>query len=83
MVRDKAATDAKVAAELPGRSNIHIVQADLDDLASLQKTVPTVSKIVNGALDYIIANAGLVSSYSAYDGFGHLQVTPLCPHCSV
>ncbi|RDW56865.1 hypothetical protein BP5796_12932 [Coleophoma crateriformis] len=65
LVRDKATTDKKVA-EL-NRQNIHIVQADLTDYDSLKKSVDEVSPIVNGALGYVIANAGYISSWSAYD----------------
>ncbi|KAI3327808.1 NAD(P)-binding protein [Xylariaceae sp. AK1471] len=71
LVRDKAATDKKVLAEL-NRPNIHIVQADLTDYDSLQKTVDVVSPIVGGSLDYIIANAGYISHWSQYDAIGVL-----------
>lgn len=35
LVRDKAAVEAKVAAEI-GRQNIHIIQADTTDYVALQ-----------------------------------------------
>ncbi|KAJ2977269.1 hypothetical protein NUW58_g7865 [Xylaria curta] len=67
LVRDKATTDKKVLAEL-NRPNIHIVQADLADYDSLKKSVDVVAPIINGSLDYIIANAGLISKWSGRAG---------------
>ncbi|KAI0159546.1 hypothetical protein GGR57DRAFT_457790 [Xylariaceae sp. FL1272] len=58
IVRDKAATDKKVAEEIGGRPNIHIVEAQITDYESLKNTVEQVSKITGGSLDYIIGNAG-------------------------
>ncbi|KAI1266382.1 NAD(P)-binding protein [Xylariaceae sp. FL1019] len=71
LVRDKASTDKKVLAELD-RPNIHIVEADLADRGSLEKSVESVSAIVNGSLDYIIANAALVPQWGGYDSIGDL-----------
>jgi hypothetical protein len=36
LVRNKAATEKSVAQELPGRKNIHIVQADVEDYEALK-----------------------------------------------
>ncbi|XXG96254.1 hypothetical protein Hte_002535 [Hypoxylon texense] len=58
LVRNKAAVEAKVAAEI-GRSNIHIVQADTTDADALKKAAQVVSEKTNGTLDYIIANAAI------------------------
>ncbi|KAI0161217.1 NAD(P)-binding protein [Xylariaceae sp. FL1272] len=71
LVRDKASTDKKVLAEL-NRPNIHIVEADLVDRAALEKSVASVSAIVNGSLDYVIANAGLVPQWGGFDSIGVL-----------
>ncbi|GAP83623.1 putative short chain dehydrogenase protein [Rosellinia necatrix] len=71
LVRDKAATDKKVLAEL-NRPNIHIVQADLTDYDSLKESLDVVTPIVDGSLDYIIANAGYISKWSQYDAIGVL-----------
>ncbi|KAH8160034.1 hypothetical protein CIB48_g8222 [Xylaria polymorpha] len=71
LVRDKATTDKKVLSEL-NRPNIHIVQADLIDYDSLKKSVDVVAPIVNGSLDYVIANAAYISQFSAYDTIGVL-----------
>jgi len=37
-----------------------------------QNAAVDVSKITGGSLDYLIANAGNVSQYDAYDGLGAL-----------
>ncbi|KAI5863713.1 NAD(P)-binding protein [Durotheca rogersii] len=62
LVRDKASTVKKVASELGGRSNIHILQGDLINYASLKKAAEDTSKITGGSLDYLIANGAVVSS---------------------
>ncbi|OIW25247.1 NAD(P)-binding protein [Coniochaeta ligniaria NRRL 30616] len=54
LVRNKAAVEAKVAAEI-GQSNIYIIQADTTDPDALQAS----KQKTNGTLDYIIANAAL------------------------
>ncbi|KAI1196832.1 NAD(P)-binding protein [Nemania serpens] len=71
LVRDKASTDKKVLAEI-NRPNIHIVQADLINYDSLKASLDVVAPIVNGSLDYVIANAALISQWSAYDPIGAL-----------
>lgn len=45
---------------------------DLELLTNVKNAVPEVGKITDGKLDYIIANAGLVSSWSGYDPIGDL-----------
>jgi hypothetical protein len=74
LVRDKTSTEKKVSEELPGRKNIHIVQADMSDFASLKKAVDDTAAITGGALDYVIANAALMSPWSNYRTFGSLYV---------
>ncbi|RFU74880.1 short chain dehydrogenase [Trichoderma arundinaceum] len=71
LVRDKAAVDYKVAAEI-GRRNIHIIQADTTDPAALEKAAQYVSEKTNGTLDYIIANAALQAK-TALVGFNTLS----------
>jgi hypothetical protein len=44
-----------------------------------QASVDETSKITGGKLDYIIANAGLVSSWSAYDPLSVLYVNLFTP----
>ncbi|KAI0200563.1 NAD(P)-binding protein [Astrocystis sublimbata] len=76
LVRDKAATDKKVAAEIGRRPNLHIVQADLTDYDSLKASMDIVAPIVNGALDHIIANAGYIPGWSGYHAIGDLGKDP-------
>jgi hypothetical protein len=40
IVRNKAATEDKVAKELPGRTNIHILEADMTNYESLAVSIP-------------------------------------------
>ncbi|KAF2272615.1 NAD(P)-binding protein [Westerdykella ornata] len=76
IVRDKTATDKRVKDELNGRPNITILQADITDYAALKKAAEDTSKITGGHLDYLIANAALVSKYDGYDGIGTLGSDP-------
>ncbi|RYP83992.1 hypothetical protein DL769_001248 [Monosporascus sp. CRB-8-3] len=68
IVRDKEATEKRVQSELK-RTNIHIIQGDLVSYESLTKAAEDTSKITGGSLDYLIANAGLVS----YSGFSDVE----------
>ncbi|KAH8679221.1 hypothetical protein BGZ61DRAFT_551684 [Ilyonectria robusta] len=72
LVRNKPATLEKVDRELKQRANLHILQADITDYEALKASVDEVSKITGGSLDYIIANAAFVSTYSAWDTLGSL-----------
>ncbi|KAH8817250.1 hypothetical protein F5884DRAFT_722248 [Xylogone sp. PMI_703] len=74
LVRDKAAVESKVAAEID-RKNIHIIQADTTDPAALEKAAQIVSEKTNGALDYVIANAALQAK-TALVGFDTLARDP-------
>ncbi|KAH6656054.1 hypothetical protein BKA67DRAFT_562531 [Truncatella angustata] len=76
LVRDKPATEKKVFKELSGRSNIHILQGDLEDLSSLQKAAGDTATITGGSLDYLIANGGYVPQWDAYDPIGTLGKNP-------
>ncbi|ERS96876.1 hypothetical protein HMPREF1624_06202 [Sporothrix schenckii ATCC 58251] len=71
LVRDKAAVESKIAAEI-GRKNIHIIQADTTDPAALEKAVQYISHITNGTIDYVIANAALQAK-TALVGFDTLS----------
>ncbi|EHK50779.1 uncharacterized protein TrAtP1_005217 [Trichoderma atroviride] len=66
LVRDKEATEKKIAAEITA-SNITVVQADITNIEELQAAVAIVSKVTNGTLDYVIANAGKISDWSGLD----------------
>ncbi|WAO82895.1 Hypothetical protein NCS54_00006900 [Fusarium falciforme] len=76
LVRNKKATVEKIERELSARKNVHIIQADINDYEALKASVDETSKITGGKLDYIIANAGLVSSWSAYDPLSVLGEQP-------
>ncbi|GAW17413.1 hypothetical protein ANO14919_068700 [Xylariales sp. No.14919] len=68
LVRDKAATEKKVAAELGDRPNVKVLHADLTKYASLKQAAADAAEIVGDrGVDYLIANGGIVSYL---DGFG-------------
>jgi len=77
LVRNKAATEKKVAEELSDRKNVHVVQGDLTNYAELKASVEETSKITGGSLDYIIANAGYVSQLSQLEHFSVLGEDPV------
>ncbi|TQN64475.1 putative oxidoreductase [Colletotrichum shisoi] len=75
-VRDKASAEKKIADELGGRSNIHIVEVEMTSYDSIQKSVDVVSQITGGKLDYIIANAAYISDWKAFEPIGNLGDHP-------
>jgi NAD(P)-dependent dehydrogenase (short-subunit alcohol dehydrogenase family) len=81
LVRNKEATEKKVADELSGRSNIRIVSADLTDYASLKKAAADTAEIVGDrGIDYLIANGGLVSYFDGFKPIGDLYIFPLATY---
>ncbi|RYP12904.1 hypothetical protein DL765_007120 [Monosporascus sp. GIB2] len=73
LVRNKAATEKKVAAELGDRSNIHILHADLTSHASLKQAAADTAKIVGErGIDYLVANGAALPLFDAYDPIGAL-----------
>jgi len=73
LVRDKVATEKKVAAELGDRFNVHILHADLTSYASLKHAGADTSKIVGErGIDYLIANGAFPSQFDAYEPIGAL-----------
>ncbi|TVY32437.1 putative oxidoreductase [Lachnellula subtilissima] len=66
IVRNKAATESKIATDLPGRKNIFVLQGDLTDVESIKNAFTETQKILGDSLDVLIANAGLISDYSAF-----------------
>ena len=73
LVRDKAATKKRVAAELGGHSNVHILEADLTKYASLKNAAGEVANIVGDrGIDYLIANGAYIPSFDAFDPIGTL-----------
>ncbi|KAI1125560.1 hypothetical protein F5Y10DRAFT_227570 [Nemania abortiva] len=76
IVRDKASTIKKVSEELNGRSNIHILQADITKYDEIKQVVQDTAAITGGALDYLVANAAYVSKWDAWDPIGILGNKP-------
>ncbi|KAJ5108236.1 hypothetical protein N7456_004911 [Penicillium angulare] len=76
LVRRKSETEEKVKGEFHDRTNIHIVEADITDYAALIQAKAEVAAITGGGLDYLIANAGVVSRFDAYDPIGVLGQQP-------
>ncbi|KAF6234059.1 hypothetical protein HO173_007889 [Letharia columbiana] len=74
LVRDKAATEKKIAAELGDRHNIHILHADLTKYASLkQAAADTAETIGERGIDYLVANGALVPYLDTYGPIGALS----------
>ena len=78
-MRDPAGTKKKVTAELPGRSNIHILAGDLTDYDSLKSAADETSAITGGGLDYLIANAAFMTSVDGFCAIGEMSVLPCRP----
>ncbi|KAK3217234.1 hypothetical protein GRF29_1g2364138 [Pseudopithomyces chartarum] len=74
LVRNKLATDRKISEDptLKDRSNIHTFTVDITNYEHIQNSVSEVSKITGGSLDFLIANAGLVTPFDQFDGIGDL-----------
>ena len=73
LVRDKVATEKKMAAELGDRSNLHILHADLTSYASQKQAAADTAKIVGErGIDYLVANGAFLSHFDAYDPIGAL-----------
>lgn len=73
LVRDKAATEKKVAAELGDRSNVHILHADLTSYASLKQAAADTAKTVGErGIDYLVANGAFLPFSDAYEPIGTL-----------
>ncbi|KAI1087333.1 NAD(P)-binding protein [Rostrohypoxylon terebratum] len=75
LARNKAATEKKVYDEI-GRSNIHILQADLVDYDSLKKAVEETSKITGGSLDYLILNGATMGHVDAFQTLSDMGEDP-------
>ncbi|GAW25698.1 putative short chain dehydrogenase [Rosellinia necatrix] len=75
LVRNKLATEKKVAAELGDRSNIRILTADLTKYDSLKQAAADTAEIVGErGIDYLVANGGIVSYLDGFGPIGALQV---------
>jgi NAD(P)-dependent dehydrogenase (short-subunit alcohol dehydrogenase family) len=78
LVRNKAGTEKRIAEELPGRANIHVLYGDLDNYKSLEAAAADTAKITGGGLDYLIANAAYLTMYDQFDPIGVLYVPSIC-----
>ncbi|KAF4437386.1 hypothetical protein F53441_13063 [Fusarium austroafricanum] len=76
LVRNKVATEKKVAQELGSPSNVYIFQADITDYDALKHSVEDVAKITGGSLDYVVANAALISQWSQWESVDVLGQDP-------
>ncbi|KAI3327601.1 NAD(P)-binding protein [Xylariaceae sp. AK1471] len=76
LVRNKAATDKKIAVELGDRRNIHILEiSDITAIDDLKRAADETASITGGAIDYLIANAGYVTHFDSFDGLDTLAAT--------
>ncbi|KAI0424663.1 NAD(P)-binding protein [Xylaria sp. FL1042] len=76
LVRNRAATEEKVSKELGLRRNVHILQADMTNYDSILRAAKETEKITGGSLDYIIANAGVMSPAEPFANIGELAENP-------
>ncbi|KAK0637045.1 hypothetical protein B0T17DRAFT_567445 [Bombardia bombarda] len=76
IVRNKPATDQRVVSELGGRSNITILEADLNRYGDLKRVAAETEVVTGGKLDYLVANAAYITSFDAFPGIGDLGQTP-------
>ncbi|KAI1660858.1 putative short chain dehydrogenase [Daldinia decipiens] len=78
IVRDKPALVKKISedATLKGRSNIHILEADVTNHDALKRAATEAAGITGGSLDYLIGNAGYISHFDAYEPLGVLGNDP-------
>jgi len=78
LVRDKASTDKKLLEDIPTQlANVHILQGDMNEYAALKKAVEDTAQITKGSIDFVIANAGHLSTRgSEYDSVGELGERP-------
>ncbi|KAL5336822.1 NAD(P)-binding protein [Aspergillus crustosus] len=66
LVRDKAAAEKRFRRE--GLSNVHAVEAQYTDLASLKKAAEEVKRITGGGLNWLINNAAILGEATGFKG---------------
>jgi NAD(P)-dependent dehydrogenase (short-subunit alcohol dehydrogenase family) len=78
IVRNKPGTEKKISedADLKSRANIHILEADVSSYEALKAAAATTADITGGSLDYLIANAAIISTFDNFDGFQNLSAFP-------
>lgn len=64
IVRNKKATEERLAKD--NIKNVTVLSADVTDYAGLEQAAAEVAKVTGGGLDYLIHNAALVSTKSAF-----------------
>lgn len=74
LVRDTAATERKIAAEIgPRPANVHILHGDLADYASLKQAAADTAAIVGDrGVDYLVASGAYVSQLDEFGPIGEL-----------
>ncbi|UJO17871.1 Muconate cycloisomerase 1 [Fulvia fulva] len=65
-VRDISATQARLSKDGITSSNIHLLPVEITNAASVQKAAQDVAAITGGSLDFLIQNAALVDTSTAY-----------------
>ncbi|KAK1830666.1 hypothetical protein QBC39DRAFT_434709 [Podospora conica] len=78
LVRNKAETDEKIAQDpdFKGRTNVHIFEADITNYNALKDAAAFAASVTGGSLDYLIANAGIVTMFDAFEPLGVLGEKP-------
>ncbi|KJZ73134.1 hypothetical protein HIM_07518 [Hirsutella minnesotensis 3608] len=76
LVRNKAAAK-KAEPEVFTKPNVQVVEAELTNYESLKRAAEETSRFTDNQLDYIIANAGFVSEWSAFDDMETLGTDPI------
>ncbi|KAF5970000.1 protoporphyrinogen oxidase, partial [Fusarium bulbicola] len=76
LVRNKVASDKKLAEELGSPNNVYTLEADITNYHALKDGVEAVSEIAGGSLDFIIANAGLIPLWSQWDAVDAVAKDP-------
>ncbi|KAI0189038.1 NAD(P)-binding protein [Astrocystis sublimbata] len=76
IVRNKPATEKRVAEELSDRHNITILEADITNYDHLKRVAAESAALTGGSLDYLIANAAHLTSLDSYDGLGTIAKKP-------
>ncbi|KAK7181593.1 hypothetical protein DPSP01_011403 [Paraphaeosphaeria sporulosa] len=72
LVRNAPPTIERVKNELADRKNIHILQADLNDIPALRKAAADTATITSGTLDYLVGNAAYLDTFDQFAGPGDL-----------
>ncbi|RYP20558.1 hypothetical protein DL765_002715 [Monosporascus sp. GIB2] len=73
LARDPSSAKEKVSAELSDRSNVHILAGDLTNYDSLKTAADETSAIAGGSLDYLIANAAIMTPVDEFSPIGEIS----------